>query len=1030
MTPHRARPSFLVSFAAPLAFSVAVGCGGSAAGPPNAASSGAGVGTSGSSGSQAAPLTGQSDFQSAAPPGGTVGGVGGATLAAGAPTANGAAMSSASSPSTSTTRTVEETDLYALDGNTLYYLSGYRGLMAFDLTQVDQPKFLGRYAIFGTPVQMIVQNGLAVVVVADWYGKTSTGAPFHGSIVQGLDVSDPTNIKLVGQAPLGGWVQDTRVVGNVLYAVSEDYGWQYGWGVATPGVAVSGGPVGIGGPSASDVIVSSVSFANGTIQQVSSKTYAGYGGIFNVTPNSIMLAHQAASAAPNLPAPSKTDLEYLDISDPGGAIAERGKIEVDGSVEGWGADNGRWSLDFADGLTAHVIGCSDGSDCTSGYILSTVDFSNPDQPKLDSELAVASGGWLPVARFDSGRMYLSPTNYSPVGGTTPLQIFDLSNPSAPVLAGTSQIPGSVWLMIPSGAQLFALGQDDSINAEQVSLKYLDVTNAAAPALIGTSSFGEGWTSTPATDTFKAFTHDPTQGLVVLPFSGWDYNSGKYDNGVQLIQFTPSSIATAGAAHTTGWVERGIFANGRIVSLSDLALSVVDYSDPLSPTTTAQLTLARNIVASQPGGATIAEVSSDWWGNDVTHSDVRVLPTADAAETKDESTAPDASVPGIGARVFVNGERLYAVTSVQIPTPCGSPGGLYNGPAVPAGSGPQQCYAWQEQVQVVDTSNGGAKARGTVALPVDPSGWSWNWGWYGFFYYDWYDGGEIVQVGADALAFRRWHPNYAPNGQYVDASTDLYIVDLSNPDAPSVSSMVVTNDQNAWWGDMTVIGNTLYTTHYEWVGGYQPGSNGSVRYYLDQIDLSDRAHPSIGAKINVPGILVGGSSDGSLLYTIDYRWVNDSTQNDFDVLRLQGAKAYLQSKTTLDGWVGSFYFSADGKTAYTTTQRYSYTSGQPSNDLHQIDLSDPTHPNDQIASGPNGWGWLLGVQGDRMLVQTGWGDGNGMDVYKLAPGAAPSYDQFVRTQGWSINAITRQTTNTSDELFLSSGDWGVQVVDLK
>src|SRR5262249_32944724 len=141
------------------------------------------------------------------------------------------------------------------------------------------------------------------------------GMPFHGSIVRGLDATDPTNIKVLGEAKLGGWVQDTRVVGSVLYAVSEDYGWQYGWGylpggggigyaggggVANGGAPVAGGTAGsgtvgsntTGGSRGPDVVVSSVSFANNQIKQVASKTYSGYGGIFNVTPNSIMLAHQ------------------------------------------------------------------------------------------------------------------------------------------------------------------------------------------------------------------------------------------------------------------------------------------------------------------------------------------------------------------------------------------------------------------------------------------------------------------------------------------------------------------------------------------------------------------------------------------------------------------------------------------------------------------------------------------------------------------------------------------------------------------
>ena len=72
-------------------------------------------------------------------------------------------------------------------------------------------------------------------------------------------------------------------------------------------------------------------------------------------------------------------------------------------------------------------------------------------------------------------------------------------------------------------------------------------------------------------------------MVVLPFSGWDWTNQSYNNGLQLIDFTASSITTGGAAHTRGWVERGIFVNNRLVSLSDLSLAVVDYTNHAAPT---------------------------------------------------------------------------------------------------------------------------------------------------------------------------------------------------------------------------------------------------------------------------------------------------------------------------------------------------------------------------------------------------------------------------------------------------------------
>ncbi len=952
------------------------------------------------------PVPGQTSFVSSAPAGGN-GGAGGGSLAtdqaSGAATPKAAANGTAT---TSTPRTVEETDLYRVEGNRLYYLNSYRGLMVFDMTDVDHPKLLGRSPIFGDPVEMLVRNGIATIVVADWYGQMDDGTPFHGSIVRGLDATDPTNIKVLGEAKLGGWVQDTRVVGDVLYAVSEDYGWYYGWNYAGESSSVS------------TVIVSSVSFAGGVIQAVGKETFPGYSGIFNVTPNSILLAHDVITQNGN--STSESELLYLDISDPAGAIVERGSIIVNGSVEGWGADNGRWNLDFADGATAHVVAevydYSNGNNY-SGYVLSTVDFSNPIAPSLKSQLNIPSAGWGATARFDTNRLYLSPDGGWTDNQATPFQVYDLTNAAAPKLAGTVQIPGSVWNILPAPSQtMFALGNDYNSTAYQdsVSLKYLNVADPANPQLIATSTFGQGWAWTPAAGTFKAFTMDPTQGLVVLPFAGWSDQAQAYNNGLQLIEFSANSAHTAGAAKTKGWVERGIFVGNRLVSLSDLALSVVDYSNHNAPVVTAELTLARNVITAQPSGSTIAEVSTDWWFNDVSTSEVRVLPLSNADELTDSSNAVSVTVDGVNAQVFYNGSLAYIVTDVRVPSNC--PNNY--------GAGATNCYGRAQQVQIVDLSNGGATLRGKLQLPVDTWG-SYYWGWWGFYWYDWYDGAGVVQVGKDAIAFRRWEPIYDQNGYYIDANSDLYVVDLSNADAPQLASLSITSDPNAWWGNMRVVGNELYTTHYEWFyKSSNPGDQWTVKYYLDRIDLSDRQHPKFGSKVNVPGLLIGGSdTDPTLVYTIDYRWDSNTAKNDFDVLRLHNdGTAELLSTTPIDGWVGQTFFQ--GTKAYMSAQAYDQSNG-PSVSLHALDLSNPSAPVDRVASDKNGWGWLLGVAGDRAIVSSGWGP-DGVDIYQLSDTTAPVFSQFARTQGWWANGVSRQ----DNSLYISTGYWGVQRIDLQ
>jgi hypothetical protein len=57
--------------------------------------------------------------------------------------------------------------------------------------------------------------------------------------------------------------------------------------------------------------------------------------------------------------------------------------------------------------------------------------------------------------------------------------------------------------------------------------------------------------------------------------------------------------------------------------------------------------------------------------------------------------------------------------------------------------------------------------------------------------------------------------------------------------------------------------------------------------------------------------------------------------------------------------------------------------------------------------------------------SGWGT-DGVDIYQLMPGQAPQFRQFTRTLGWSANGVSRQ----DNALFLASGYWGVQKIDLQ
>jgi len=165
-------------------------------------------------------------------------------------------------------------------------------------------------------------------------------------------------------------------------------------------------------------------------------------------------------------AAAATGLVYIDISDPAGTIKPRGALSSPGYVQGWGADNGRWNLDFADGKTAHALACSS-KGCGGG------------QHRWCSHRRLQSAG-----RADAVVQLADPVHQLERYGSLRLRAH----------VSVARIGLLLWRAAPARAAA----------ADQVSLRYLDVTNAAQPALLGTSKFGDGWAWTPAAGTFKGW----------------------------------------------------------------------------------------------------------------------------------------------------------------------------------------------------------------------------------------------------------------------------------------------------------------------------------------------------------------------------------------------------------------------------------------------------------------------------------------------------------------------------------------------
>jgi hypothetical protein len=209
-------------------------------------------------------------------------------------------------------REIIEADIVQTDGDVLYALNRYRGLLLVDMSDPDAPFVKGRVPFQAQPVDMYLRDHRAYVVVSDYFNywqfdDDADPFGFHGSQVLVVDVSDTASPSVTGTFNVDGEVTDTRIVGDVLYAVSKrnpEY-WRYDtyeWKDTT--------------------WVMSINIADPAhIAEVDRKEFSGSANLIQVYENALSIA----AIDPNYYLVDDANLQqtlvtYVDISDPKGNI--------------------------------------------------------------------------------------------------------------------------------------------------------------------------------------------------------------------------------------------------------------------------------------------------------------------------------------------------------------------------------------------------------------------------------------------------------------------------------------------------------------------------------------------------------------------------------------------------------------------------------------------------------------------------------------------------------------------------------------
>lgn len=829
-------------------------------------------------------------------------------------------------------REIEEADIIKINGNFLYLLNRYKGLIICDMSTPDKPFIKGIVEITGTPAEMYIRDDRAYVLVSSAYFRAGSGAMTldvaadentGGSRVTVVDISDKTAPEVLATHDIEGGVTDSRIVGDILYVVSSQSGY-YRDSKDTEKVLSDEPPpaedqMNVSGVTEiacfddtgyvfrNELFIVSIDVSNpDDIIDVDKQSLSG------ISPEHIHVTEKAIFVTSRMGFydTDKTRITHIDISDEAGKILVRGSIDIKGGVFD------RYKLDYYEN---YLRVCSFSWADLESYLY-VIDASDPDNLVETGNAILGEGEQLFATRFDGERAYL--VTYERVD---PLWVVDLSDPASPEVKGELIVPGWSTYIEPKGDHLVALGIDDTGDYNKVAVSLFNVSDTSHPELVKRVALGDdtGGSSSQANYDFKALTVIDEIGLILVPLVVDGYKEGGYyqENRIQLVDFSKEDLNARGYIAQEGNISRSRLFSNRILSVSESELIVIDPSDRDAPVVTADIDFVTDIQSVKPlangyGARLMRSMSGNYTLQSI---------SLDNPEPGDK--LGEISMGRDYNSMLAKGNLVLYIKTVY------GESAISDAERNPFDS----YYPYYEAstlLMIIDFSNPAEPyLRSEITVP-------------GSNYRIRSEGGEgvglseilpgsnlILSVNDHTFAFVRsnYHSLSMAGNDYGDGSENfhesvdlkgrktVFVVDVSNPDTPE-KIIELELPLKETYGVFSK-NNFLYYSYNDnpilSLKGYA-----ETQFYLGRIDLTLPSVPVIHEPVNIPGICLATNDSGKVLYTVDFMWnkAPDGTigpgvredlyqinnlQFTFNSVELKENVAYLMDSIDLNNFVDEF-----------------------------------------------------------------------------------------------------------------------------
>jgi uncharacterized secreted protein with C-terminal beta-propeller domain len=550
-------------------------------------------------------------------------------------TASGPTVASAGNFSGTSTQVagVDEADLVETDGEFLYSIAGQ------DLVVTDAATLtvVARRAFTGQAVGLYLMGDRLTVISqqSEWVEKALppgvtrptqpssgahlavAGAPYGwGGIIPGstketvtltvLDVSDAATPRVTEETKLDGTYISSRAISDRVYAVVQntvrtpvpdlvkvdDHTVAYesresyiahldgGWldealpgyvgtagGTTTAGLLVGGGydyakDGQVDLTSQPTLTVALLDVADDRADPLASTSVAGWAGRVYATADSLYLAQPNWTGGAE-----KTDLYKFALGADAVPLRAAGRVE------------GRVLNQFSiDEHGQHLrIATTEGWGSSASNNVFVLDQVGDELRTVGSAEGIAEGESLFATRFVGDRAYA--VTFQRVD---PLWTLDLSDPTAPRIAGELVIPGfSNYLQPIDETHLIGIGRAENGESGGVQLSLFDVSDIAHPTrtqVYDVAPTGQ-WTSSIAAADHHAFSYFPHAGVLAFPVRENNLDAPGVAR-MEVFRVSPrTGFTRLGDVEQDGEVLRGVRIGERLFSVGDRVIKAVELEDP-------------------------------------------------------------------------------------------------------------------------------------------------------------------------------------------------------------------------------------------------------------------------------------------------------------------------------------------------------------------------------------------------------------------------------------------------------------------